>query len=739
MSANFLPDITNVTPGSPFRFWCQKVLPLVYDDSLSYYELLCKVVNYLNNTIQDVNTLAQDVSDIASAYAQLEAYVNDYFENLDVQEEINNKLDAMAEDGTLTRLIGNYVEPVLSAFREDVDESLAAQQEYNIQTRTNLTALVGSPLTAQTSAAMTDTTKIYVYTGTTGGGYTNGHWYYYNGSAWTDGGVYQSQGLNTDATLSVAGMAADAKAAGDGIFTVTSALKDNAFNVRAWENGTIIDTDGTNYASSQRIRTSGYIPKTIKRVSSTVATGSFNIYAYTAAGVFVGAWNGNYGFVNDGTSSFTTTIDMTKLYTNPDYAGYQYRLVYRISGGSVQVDTVTGIHLDTFVADFATIENDAEYAKSAVERNAFNVKFWANGSISDTTGAVVTSSERIYTTEYIPNTVKRIYSSVSGGRFGLHAYNSNGDYVGMWLLNQFVNNGTGAFYTDFTMDNFYNNPLYKDYKYKLVYRIAGGSVQINTVTGVYLDTSFDNIQINENIKVMQYNIGKFNMGSSGGLSADVETKITNYKNFFAGENVDFIFLQEFTEYIDSAQTYGADATLFDPIFLNKSVQQNETAIKGQRPLNGTAFSYLHTTGDNSSWCIFGETKIGAKTVGLASGVLNVSAPDGVSHIEQSLRALTKLTDVILANYDYAIVGMDTNCLNNAETVAIKAFMAEKGYTCGNWGYLGYKNTYNPNAGMYQAIDNVFVKGNMKIVNFTVPDVYADLSSDHYPVIAEIRI
>ena len=32
-----------------FKFWCQKVLPLVYDDSLSYYELLCKVVDYINN------------------------------------------------------------------------------------------------------------------------------------------------------------------------------------------------------------------------------------------------------------------------------------------------------------------------------------------------------------------------------------------------------------------------------------------------------------------------------------------------------------------------------------------------------------------------------------------------------------------------------------------------------------------------------------------------------------------
>lgn len=46
------------------RFWCQKVLPTVYDDSLSYYELLTKVVQYLNDTVENVNTLIQQVADI---------------------------------------------------------------------------------------------------------------------------------------------------------------------------------------------------------------------------------------------------------------------------------------------------------------------------------------------------------------------------------------------------------------------------------------------------------------------------------------------------------------------------------------------------------------------------------------------------------------------------------------------------------------------------------------------------
>lgn len=44
----------------PFRFWCQKVLPLVYDDSLSYYETLCRVVDKLNEVIENSGTAYVD-------------------------------------------------------------------------------------------------------------------------------------------------------------------------------------------------------------------------------------------------------------------------------------------------------------------------------------------------------------------------------------------------------------------------------------------------------------------------------------------------------------------------------------------------------------------------------------------------------------------------------------------------------------------------------------------------------
>ena len=69
---------------------------------------------------------------------------------------------------------------------------------------------------AKTAAEMTDTTRIYVYTGNESG-YKSGNWYYYDGSAWLSGGTYNSQALETDTSLPKTGEAADAGATGKAI------------------------------------------------------------------------------------------------------------------------------------------------------------------------------------------------------------------------------------------------------------------------------------------------------------------------------------------------------------------------------------------------------------------------------------------------------------------------------------------------------------------------------------------
>ena len=80
----------------------------------------------------------------------------------------------------------------------------------------NLQSLVGSPLTASTAASMTDTNKVYVYTGSETG-YTNGNWYYHDGTSWVSGGVYNSVAVDLDSTLTLANKAPDSKVVGDAI------------------------------------------------------------------------------------------------------------------------------------------------------------------------------------------------------------------------------------------------------------------------------------------------------------------------------------------------------------------------------------------------------------------------------------------------------------------------------------------------------------------------------------------
>ena len=96
----------------PFTRFCCTIgnLPTSYMESLTYEEQLIWLCNYLENVvIPAVNNNAEAVKELQDLYVVLKDYVDNYFNNLDVQEEINNKLDAMAQDGTLTEIIAQYL------------------------------------------------------------------------------------------------------------------------------------------------------------------------------------------------------------------------------------------------------------------------------------------------------------------------------------------------------------------------------------------------------------------------------------------------------------------------------------------------------------------------------------------------------------------------------------------------------------------------------------------------------
>lgn len=65
-------------------------------------EVDTRVTNFEESTTETVN-------DYIARFVALKDFVDDYFDNLDVQEEINNKLDEMAENGTLQEIIADYL------------------------------------------------------------------------------------------------------------------------------------------------------------------------------------------------------------------------------------------------------------------------------------------------------------------------------------------------------------------------------------------------------------------------------------------------------------------------------------------------------------------------------------------------------------------------------------------------------------------------------------------------------
>lgn len=136
------------------NFWCQKVIPLVFDDSLSYYEAICKFMQKLNEVISALNNNAECIDELQGKYIILQRnfdalevkweefktyienkfntfkteittrqdnfettinnefttfknYVENYLNNIDVQSYVNIKIDELAESGYFSTLLTN--------------------------------------------------------------------------------------------------------------------------------------------------------------------------------------------------------------------------------------------------------------------------------------------------------------------------------------------------------------------------------------------------------------------------------------------------------------------------------------------------------------------------------------------------------------------------------------------------------------------------------------------------------
>lgn len=183
----------------------------------------------------EFNTLSGKFDDLDEAFRDLKSFIENYFENLDVQTEINNKLDEMASDGTLSALI----QPLFDEYKTDIDAEVETQDG-------RISVLEGRMDTFATLAE----------------GSTTGDAELMDIRVGNDGYIYP------DAGDAVRGQADILQ------YQVDSINKNKSLLIygHAWESGNI-DSSGNFSANTQRIRTKTYVPKINKSIRIEIDAG----------------------------------------------------------------------------------------------------------------------------------------------------------------------------------------------------------------------------------------------------------------------------------------------------------------------------------------------------------------------------------------------------------------------------------------------------------------------------------
>jgi hypothetical protein len=159
---------------------------------------------------QKVNGVVSDYIIHASDVQLLD--VNDNFTSTTVEgalKENLNKIGDLNGNGLTETNLATAIKNDRTQISEKVNQSDLNTINNNLVNKADITYVdtkissitSSSPKPVSLVANMTDTTKTYVYTGSENG-YTSGNWYYYNGSAWTSGGVYQATALGDGMILS---------------------------------------------------------------------------------------------------------------------------------------------------------------------------------------------------------------------------------------------------------------------------------------------------------------------------------------------------------------------------------------------------------------------------------------------------------------------------------------------------------------------------------------------------------
>ena len=97
------------------------IQPAFYDkESGACLQQTARMYAKVNQLVRISNEQYDTIQNYINQFIELKDFVEDYFDNLDVQEEINQKLDVMTQDGTLANLLAVAVQPTIDQQNQQI-------------------------------------------------------------------------------------------------------------------------------------------------------------------------------------------------------------------------------------------------------------------------------------------------------------------------------------------------------------------------------------------------------------------------------------------------------------------------------------------------------------------------------------------------------------------------------------------------------------------------------------------
>lgn len=715
-----------------FRFWCQKVLPLVYDDSLSYYELLCNVVTYLNNTIQAVNENTDDVAQMRQeltdfeAWAtgkvqELEDYMNNYFNNLDVQQEINTKLDDMAADGTLTNIMKPYIDTMTAGF----DTRITQAQSDATLANNRISNIIDLPEGSTTLDAEVADIRVGA-----------------------DGVNYASAG---DA---VRGQSTESY----GRFKTFA-------EVIPLESGSFNQDHKTKGDNASRIRSSYPIP--VNEYTKITLPSGYHMYVWY--------FDGYMNFL--GNSVSTTHIEFPVPTAGVKFVNLQISKDDHLTDDiSSEVATVeAGITFNTPRGD---INTDLTAYKAKVASDMAAIKKYYNGAITFVSGSyksdhitVETNVKRISSSLPVPidqyeqlvlpsGYVCRFFAFDKDMNFILatgatarqiklpSSYFPTAKYLTIQMQDDTDADKDISSYVDSVNENF-QVVLRSDYEGDRIDTDSADGLIPLSFTASVESSAGENVGVT--IDIASYNVAQFVHNHTTTDLAD--DKVFGFRNLLSRYNPDIIALQEDAQYIDRGTSPNAKESqsyIFNPVYPN-SVNQSGVNVKSKQQPTASG-TLVYTTGRTLCFSVFavGSNKSLLVVSTHPTGGTSETAARNTEYNELfdwlsgsiTLPAYGTAAPITVPTTDYQIVCGDMNSSTDTDKELLETLIAEGGYTAANGGRFGWIQTTPAGT----SLDNVIcsediIINSVKVAKVSGDIVYSDRYplSDHYMIVANVTL